>query len=66
MYFSTSGGVTATASGTSLTAANEDVFVFRPATLGATTTGTFQSPLFFDGSLYGLATNAIQGLDVPV
>ena len=52
--------------GTSLTAANEDVFVLQPASLGATTSGSFPPGLFFDGSLYGLANNALWGLDVPV
>ena len=51
--------------GTSLTAANEDVFVLQPASLGATTSGSFPPGLFFDGSLYGLANNALWGLDVP-
>ena len=61
MYLTTAGN----ASATGLSVANEDVFSFQPTTLGATTTGPFQAPLFFDGSVYGLSANAIQGLDVP-
>ena len=33
--------------------ADEDVFVFTPTTLGANTTGTFSSTLFFDGAFWG-------------
>ena len=53
------------ATATGLSAANEDVFALQPTSLGGNTAGGFQSPLFFDGSVYGLGTNAIQGLDVP-
>ncbi|MBM3925898.1 MAG: hypothetical protein FJ320_07925 [SAR202 cluster bacterium] len=45
--------------------ANEDVFVFTPTSLGNTTAGTYQSTLFFDGSVYGLSGNAIGGIDLP-
>ena len=62
IYLATQGNAAAPG----LSATNEDVFAFRPTTLGATTSGSFVSPLFFDGSLYGLAANALQGLDVPV
>jgi hypothetical protein len=61
----TSAPASAATGGTSLTAANEDVFVLQPASLGATTSGSFPPGLFFDGSLYGLANNALWGLDVP-
>jgi hypothetical protein len=40
--------------------------VFRPTALGSTTGGSYPSPLFFDGSLYGLGSNALLGIDVPV
>jgi hypothetical protein len=60
--FLTTGG---NASATNLSAANEDVFAFRPTQLGATTTGSFDSPLRFDGSLYGLGANALLGIHVP-
>jgi hypothetical protein len=42
------------------------VFVLQPSSLGATTSGSFAPTLFFDGSLYGLGSNALWGLDVPV
>ncbi len=45
--------------------ADEDVFVFTPSSLGATTSGTFGSTLFFDGSLYGLGSNDIYAIDLP-
>lgn len=51
--------------GTSLSAANEDVFVLQPTSLGATTSGSFPANLVFDGSLYGLANNTLWGLEVP-
>jgi hypothetical protein len=66
VFLATTGNVSASTGGTSVAATNEDVVVFQPTRLGGTTTGTFQSSLFFDGSLYGLGANAIQGLDVPV
>ena len=44
--------------------ADEDVFVFVPTTLGATTTGTFSS-LYFDGDKFGLGTNDVFGIDLP-
>ena len=61
----TSAPASAATGGTSLSAANEDVFVLQPTSLGATTSGSFAANLFFDGSLYGLANNTVWGLDVP-
>ena len=66
MFLTTGGNARASTGGTSVSGANEDVFVFRPTALGATTTGSYPAPLFFDGSLYGLGPNAVLGLDVPV
>lgn len=66
VFLSTTGNALATASGTSVSAANEDVFVFQPSSLGSLTSGSYPPPLYFDGSLYGLGANAVQGLDVPV
>lgn len=66
MFLTTGGNASASTGGTSLSATNEDVFVFRPNALGSTTSGSFPSPLFFDGSLYGLGSNALLGIDVPV
>ncbi|MBD2548531.1 M10 family metallopeptidase C-terminal domain-containing protein [Microcystis elabens FACHB-917] len=54
------------ASSNGLSAANEDVFAFRPTRLGNTTSGSFQQPLHFDGSLYGLGPNALTGIQVPL
>jgi VCBS repeat-containing protein len=45
--------------------ANEDVVVFTPSTLGASTSGSFATPLFFDGSLYGLAANDLTSIELP-
>jgi len=66
VFLSTTGNALATAGGTSVSAANEDVFAFRPTGLGSVTRGSYASSLYFDGSLYGLGSNAVQGLDVPV
>lgn len=66
MFLTTSGNIGATTGGTSVSGTNEDVVVFQPTTLGSTTTGSYPSPLFFDGSLYGLGPNALLGIDVPV
>ena len=61
LYMATQGN----ASASGLSAANEDVFALQTTSLGSNTGGSFHSPLFFDGSVYGLSSNAIQGLDVP-
>jgi uncharacterized protein YjiK len=50
---------------TGVSGADEDVFVFTPSTLGSTTTGTYSSTLFFDGSALGLAGNDLFAIDVP-
>jgi PKD repeat protein len=44
---------------------DEDVFVFRPTSLGAGTSGAYDSTLFFDGSVYGLAGNNLFAIDLP-
>jgi hypothetical protein len=62
LFLTTSGN----ASSNGLSAANEDVFAFRPTRLGNTTSGSFQQPLHFDGSLYGLGPNALTGIQVPL
>ena len=43
---------------------DEDVVVFSPTSLGETTVGTFVSPLYFDGSQYGLSSTDISGIDL--
>ena len=62
LFLNTSGN----ASATGLSATNEDVFAFRQTQVGATTSGSFDSPLSFDGSLYGLGANALLGIHMPV
>ena len=48
---------------TGTSGADEDVFAFEPATLGASTSGTFRPGLYFDGSTYGFG-NDVGGLQV--
>jgi hypothetical protein len=48
-----------------LTGDNEDVFICRPISLGENTACTYLTPLFFDGSLWGLASNDINGIFLP-
>ena len=61
IYLSTLGSFAVTgASG-----ADEDVFVFTPATLGTNTTGSFDPTLYFDGSAFGLAANDVFAIDLP-
>ncbi|MEX0643644.1 MAG: Ig-like domain-containing protein [Pirellulales bacterium] len=62
IYLSTTGNFSAPG----VSGANEDIFVFRPTSTGTNTLGTFDSRLFFDGSLYGLAGNTLTGFDLPV
>ena len=45
--------------------ADEDVFVFDPTSLGATTAGSYSSTLFFDGSSFGLTATNLYALDFP-
>ncbi len=59
IYMSTVGNFSVT--GTS--GADEDVFAFEPANLGASTSGTFRPGLYFDGSAYGFG-NDVGGLQV--
>ena len=66
LFLTTGGNASASTGGTSLSATNEDFFVFQPTRLGSTTTGSYPSPLFFDGSLHGLGPNALVGIDVPI
>ncbi|MCX5930952.1 MAG: S8 family serine peptidase, partial [Cyanobacteria bacterium] len=50
-----------------LTGANEDVFRFSfTGSPGSNTAGTFESTLFFDGSLYGLSNYMLAGFDLPL
>jgi hypothetical protein len=62
IYLSTTGNFSVS----SVSGADEDVFVFTPTTLGPTTAGSYSSTLFFDGSLLGLAANDVTGIDLPL
>lgn len=50
---------------TGVSGADEDIFVFTPTSLGTATAGSFSSVLFFDGSVFGLASNDIVAIDLP-
>ncbi len=60
IYLSTLG----TFSVTGLTGENEDIFIFKPTALGSTTTGSFATPLYLDGSLFSLSSYDIDAFDV--
>lgn len=44
--------------------ANEDIFAFQPASLGANTAGTYGPGLYWDGSQHGWADEQVDGLDL--
>jgi hypothetical protein len=44
---------------------NEDVFVCIPISLGVTTSCSFEPALYFDGSLWGLAADDVDAIDIP-
>jgi len=44
---------------------DEDVFIFTPSALGASTSGTYSSTLFFNGSDFGLADENVDGIELP-
>ncbi|HSF61940.1 MAG TPA: hypothetical protein VLA69_09615, partial [Gaiellaceae bacterium] len=44
---------------------DDDVFVFTPSTLGATTAGTFSPTPYFDGAAFGLAASDVFAIDLP-
>jgi len=44
---------------------DEDIVRFTPASLGSSTSGTFVSPLFFDGSTRGVGSNDVVAFDLP-
>ena len=60
LFFSTTNNFAVTG----LSGANEDVFGFEPASTGQTTSGSFASSLYFDGSDFGLSNRDIKGLDL--
>jgi hypothetical protein len=44
---------------------DEDVFVFDPTSTGSTTSGSYASTLYFDGSSVNLAGNDVFAIDLP-
>ena len=48
-----------------VSARNEDIFSFTPATTGANTTGSFGSELFFDGNQFSF-TGILTGVDLNI
>ena len=58
LYLSTVGNFAVTG----ISGANEDIFVFQPTTLGATTSGTYQATLYLDGSAFGLGAFALDAI----
>jgi hypothetical protein len=60
IYLSTLGSFSVTG----VSGENDDIFVFRPTAVGSTTTGTFATTLYLDGSLFGLSSYDIDGFDV--
>ncbi|HSF61226.1 MAG TPA: SdiA-regulated domain-containing protein, partial [Gaiellaceae bacterium] len=61
IYLSTTGNFSVTGAA----GADEDVVRFAPTTLGSTTAGSFSLPLYFDGSVLGLAGNDLAAIDLP-
>jgi hypothetical protein len=58
LYLTTTGNFSVTG----VSGANEDVFVFQPSSLGANTSGAYQSSLYLDGSAFGLASFSIDAI----
>lgn len=48
-----------------LSGRDEDAFAFSPTSTGSSTSGSFSSPLFFDGSTEGISSNDIKAFDLP-
>ena len=61
LYLSTLG----TFSVTGVSGNGQDVFKFVPTSLGSTTAGTYQPPLFYDGSVAGLGSINLSSFDLP-
>jgi hypothetical protein len=49
----------------SLTGADEDVFICTPTSLGVNTACVYSTTLAFDGSVWGLATDDVDAIDLP-
>jgi len=66
IYLSTVGNFSAQGTGgPSISGADEDVFLFSATSTGTTTTGSYSTPLFFDGSVFELGANDIVAIDLP-
>jgi hypothetical protein len=50
---------------TGISGLNEDVFVCVPASLGDVTACNYLPTLYFDGSIWALDTNAVDGIHIP-
>ena len=61
IYLSTTGNFSVSG----VSGKDEDVVVFTPTSLGSSTSGTFDSTLFFDGSAEGVSGNDLFAIDVP-
>ncbi len=61
IYLSTSGNFAVTG----ISGADEDVFICTPTSLSATTICNYSTSLYFDGSVYVLDANDIDGIDLP-
>jgi hypothetical protein len=48
-----------------LSGSDEDIFKFVPTSLGTSTSGSFVSPLIFDGSAYGFSSNDLKAFALP-
>ena len=57
LYISTSGNFSLSG----VSGQGNDVVVFMPTTLGSTTTGTFKSPVYFDGANFGMTAFNLSG-----
>jgi hypothetical protein len=65
IYLSTVGAFSVPAGTPVVSGADEDVFVCAATATGTTTACTWSATLFFDGSLYGLAGNDLDAIDLP-
>ena len=61
MYLSTAGGFTVPGR----SGADEDVFICKPTSLGNNTACTYVTTLAFDGSVWGLGGNDVDGVELP-
>jgi len=61
IYLSTTGSFAVSG----ISGANEDVFVCTPTSLGGNTACTYSSTPAFDGSVWGLGSDDVDGLELP-